>query len=63
MYKAILTIIAIVISIIVFILYSYIALRLIPKNPSKRGEARLDSYGYNINCPFRVAINYTTLGF
>jgi prepilin signal peptidase PulO-like enzyme (type II secretory pathway) len=36
MYKTILTIIAIVISIIVFILYSYIALRLIPTYPEKR---------------------------
>ena len=38
MYKTILTIIAIVISIIVFILYSYIALWLIPKNPAKRNQ-------------------------
>jgi hypothetical protein len=38
MYKTILTIIAIVISISVFIWYSYIALRLIPKNPDKRKQ-------------------------
>lgn len=38
MYKTILTIIAIVISIIVFILYTYIALWIIPKNPDKRKQ-------------------------